>query len=99
MAQGRSIERDIRPVSIGKNDRDIKDWLDSMPSHFRFSNYVKSLIRKDMKGQGQGQAIQEYSAAPLPPPTIELKGPVERKDVQLSKEELEANLRATILGS
>lgn len=46
MANGK--DRDVRQVVIGKDDQDIRDFLEENPE--RFSLYVKRLIRRDMNG-------------------------------------------------
>lgn len=83
-----SLKRDIRSVAFGKADDDIREWLGSMPPHFRFSHYVRELIRRDMN----------CPTTEIPRPVIELEGEVQRKEVQLSKEQLETNFMDTILG-
>lgn len=49
-------ERDVRQVVLGKEDDDIKEFLEENPA--RFSTYVKGLIRRDMNGQDNADIIE-----------------------------------------
>ena len=71
MAQGDRLKRDIRTFEVRKQDDDIRNWLDGLPLHVGFSEYIRDLIRRDM-GFQPSETVSR--------PTITLSKPVEKKD-------------------
>lgn len=85
MAQSDRLKRDIRTFEVRRQDDDIRNWLDSLPPYLCFADYIRDLIRRDM-----GMPVESVR------PTIQLTESVERKDVEVSIENLEDNLAKTL---
>lgn len=54
MAESR--ERNVKQVVFGKEDDDIKEFIEELPA--KFSTYVKDLIRRDMNGQDNSDIVE-----------------------------------------
>ncbi|WP_304427722.1 hypothetical protein [Romboutsia ilealis] len=51
------MSRTIKPVSFGKQDDDILEFIETLD--IKFGTYVKKLIRQDMQNKNQNDDIKE----------------------------------------
>lgn len=51
------MSRNIKPVSFGKQDDDILEYIETLD--VKFGTYVKKLIRQDMYNKNQNDEIRE----------------------------------------
>lgn len=51
------MSRTIKPVSFGKQDDDILEFIETVD--IKFGTYVKKLIRQDMQNKNQNDDIKE----------------------------------------
>ena len=51
------MSRNIKPVSFGKQDDDILEYIETLD--VKFGTYVKKLIRQDMQNKNQNDDIKE----------------------------------------